>query len=232
MSRLKIIEEIYFKNSLFLAGSLVLGFIFAFFIWTNLCFSQSGVADDSLYLIGKGDTLEISVWGYDELTRTITVRPDGRISFPLIDEDILAEGITPQSLKAKLTELLSIELKNPKVSVIITSFVSKRIWVLGEVSSPGAYPFTGKLSVLEAVVQAGGYKNSACLESAMIIRNFHTDKPEVFRVDLSKVISGEDVQAFELQASDVVYMPRHFIAKLDSFLNFFRRNVGTYPMMY
>ncbi len=196
-------------------------------VFSLLGIKGSAAQEEVSYTIGRGDTLEISVWGYPELIRTITVRPDGKISFPLLEQELIAEGKTPQQLNEEMIVHLSKEIKAPKVTVIVTGFGSKRIWVLGEVANPGVYPFIGKLTTLEAIIQAGGYKDSACLDSVMVIRNVSVPYPDVFSVNLAKVIRKKRNRSdIQLQAGDVVYLPRHFFAKVDNFLSFFRSNVN------
>jgi polysaccharide export outer membrane protein len=188
--------------------------------------SSGGRACDITYSIGKGDTLEISVWGNPELTKTVTVRPDGNISLPLIDQEIKADGIKPSQLKDTLSVLYSKEIKNPKVSVIVTGFASKRIWVLGEVVTPGVYPFSGEVDVLQAIIQAGGYKNSAHLENVVVIRNVTSAKPDFYMINLANHINGKKSSAINLAPGDVVYLPRSVIAHIDSFIKFFTDKVA------
>ncbi len=194
----------------------------------TICFQAVCFANQSyVYTIGRGDKLEISVWGYPELTRTLVVRPDGNISFPLVDNEIKAEGMTPQELDEELTREISKEVKEPKVAIIVTEFGSKKIIVLGEVMRPGIYNFTGMLSTLEAVTQAGGYRDSACLDSVLVIRERDSLYPQTFRVNLTKVIKKTDKSHdVKLQPDDVVYVPRSFIGKLDKFVDFFKNKVN------
>ncbi len=106
------------------------------------------------------DAIDISVIPQSELNRTVTIRPDGKISLPLIG-DVFAEGLTPEELTQKLTEEFSKYAKNPSVSVIVTGFNSKKIYVIGEVFRQGAYPYTGTTSVFEAVEVAGSFTGRA-----------------------------------------------------------------------
>lgn len=192
-----------------------------------LAFSSANSQETNQYTIGKGDVLEISVWGYPELSRTLTVRPDGAISFPLIDHQIITEHLTPEELDIKLTYSISKEIKDPKVTVIVKEFASKKIWVVGEVVNPGPFPFEGALTTMEAVIGAGGYRDSAYLENVVVIRNRMSDEPEAWMVNLTEVITEQEVYLdVPLQAGDVVYVPRSFIGKLDNFMDFFRGTVA------
>ncbi len=191
------------------------------------CLAQEGLT----YVIGKGDTLEVSVWGFSELSRPLTVRPDGRISFPLVADEINAEGLTPMQLSQQLSAELSRELKEPKVTVIVSGFGSKKIWVLGEAVTPGAYPFTGDMTALKAIIQAGGYKNSACLENVVVIRHGRTPRPDAFVINMAKLINVKEAQLdMILEPGDVVYLPRNVISKLDNFIKFFTDKVS--PAIY
>lgn len=202
-------------------------FIFLTLLIIKPCFAR----EDLTYIIGKGDTLEISVWGFSELSRPLTVRPDGKISFPLVEEEIKAEGLTAQQLDQQLTLQISKEVKEPKVTVIVTGFGSKKIWVLGEAATPGVYPFAGEITVLEAVTQAGGYKNSACLENIVVIRNGRTPNPDAYVINLTKVIGKKGIGAdMKLEPGDVVYLPRNIITRLDNFIKFFTDKVS--PAIY
>ncbi len=112
------------------------------------------LADD--YVIGQGDVLEVFVWRNEQLSREVVVRPDGKISLPLL-QDIQAEGFTVVQLKSQITRRLNEHLDNPRVSVIVRSIDSYRVSVLGRVRNPGLYPITGKTTRAEAIARAGGF---------------------------------------------------------------------------
>ena len=188
------------------------------------------------YHLGPEDTLKISVWPHPELTETVIVRPDGKISFPLVDE-IIASGLTPAQLDKEITAKLSKFIENPQVTIIVSGFKSKKICVLGEVSYPGVYPLSGRVTALEAIVQAGSYKNTAVPESTMIISKGFTEEPQIRRVDLKRVIVKGDVsEDILLQPGDIVYMPKSFITKVntfvDQFFNKIRPSLTTYLTGY
>lgn len=174
------------------------------------------------YIIGPGDVLEVNVWRHPDLTTEIRVRPDGKISFPLIDE-IYAGNLTPTALKKQITEKLSETIQDPRVNVNVISFKSKKIFVLGEVNKPGVYPFEGRVSVLDAVSKAAGYKEeTAAVRSVIVIRRGNTPKPEVKRIDLWSIITKANVsQDIYLEASDIVFVPKSFISNLNTFIDKF-----------
>lgn len=174
------------------------------------------------YIIGPGDVLEIRVWRHPDLDNRSVVRPDGRISFPLIG-DMPACDLTPEQLKDKIALGLSHIINDPRVTVNVTSFQSKKIFVLGEVYRPGVYPFEGRVNVLDAISRAQGYKeDTAVLKSVVIIRGGSTNKPQAIRVNLWNVINKADIsQNILLEAGDIVFVPKSFIAKLDTFIEQF-----------
>ncbi len=174
------------------------------------------------YIIGPGDMLEISVWRHPDLTTQVRVRPDGKISFPLIDEVYVA-NLTPEALKKTLASRLDVSLQDPMVTVNVLSFQSKKIFVLGEVNKPGVYPFEGRVSVLDAISKAAGYNDdTAALRSVIVIKRGNTAKPEAKRVNIWDVITKGDVnQNLYLEASDIVFVPKTFISNLNSFIDRF-----------
>lgn len=173
------------------------------------------------YIIGPGDVLDISVWRHPDLSKEVVVRPDGKIAFPIV-KDIQAADLTPTELDVRLAEGLSIFIRNPEVTVTVRDFASSKIFVLGEVRRAGVYPFRGKMTVLEAISTAGSYTEDAVLQSIMLVRRRDTDKPEVMRINLEELIKkGNLIQNVILQPSDIVFVPRSFIAKVDTFIDRF-----------
>src|SRR5246500_2557740 len=112
----------------------------------------SNVAPD--YVIGADDTLHISVWKEPDLTETLPVRPDGKISLPLLN-DVTAAGLTPSQLADSISTKLKKYLADPRVTVIVTAMNSQRIYVLGEVTHTGAMPLQPNMTVLQALASAG-----------------------------------------------------------------------------
>lgn len=155
------------------------------------------------YLLGPGDVLQISVWGYPELTNVITVRPDGMISFPLIKE-IKATGITPEELRQEINKQLCEVIKDAQISLIVINFRTINISVLGEVNKPGLYPLTGRVDVLKAISAAGGLTDEAGLRNATIIRK----NQEIIPVDLEKLLIQNDLtQNYPLESGDSLFIP-------------------------
>jgi len=174
------------------------------------------------YVIGPGDTLEIKVWRHPDLENNAVVRPDGQISFPLIG-DIYACDSTPAELKDKIASGLRKVINDPQVTVNVTGFQSKKIFVLGEVNRPGVYPFEGRVSVLDAISKAAGYKeDTAALKSIILIRRGYSLNPKALRVNIYDVIAKGDVkQDIFLEPADIVFVPKTFIANIDTFIDQF-----------
>ncbi|MCJ7646958.1 polysaccharide export protein [bacterium] len=176
------------------------------------------------YTIGPADVLEISVWQHPELDRTVTVRPDGKISFSLIG-DVDTTGLTPAELDEVVTQRLSQYVQNPEVTVIVTDIKSGQIIVLGQVARSGAYPMGESSTVLEAIAEAGGYTERAALGSVTITRKSEANNPKVIKVNLKKVIvEGDRNKNAILEPGDVVYLPEKKSA-WDIFDRYFIRGI-------
>lgn len=181
-----------------------------------------------VYTIGEGDSLDVSVWQHPELDKKIIVRPDGYISFPLAG-DVKAVDKTPPQLASDIKEILSRLIKDPQVTVIVLGFGSKNIFVLGEVTKPGSYAYRGGVNVLDAISLAGGWKNSAVLNSVMVVRKAFTDAPEAHRLDVYALVKkGDFSQNLMLEPGDIIYVPKSFIANIGGFIENLRITVGAY----
>jgi polysaccharide export outer membrane protein len=171
------------------------------------------------YLIQPGDQLDIKFFYNPELNETVSVRPDGKISLQLIDE-VEAAGITPSRLDQVLTDKYARELKKPDVTVIVRSFGGQKVYVGGEVGTQGLIDLTAGMTPLQAVIMAGGLKETAKPEDAIVIRKGPGNRPTPIRVDLAKESSEAGTeQRLHLQPFDIVYVPKSFIAKADQFVN-------------
>lgn len=122
------------------------------------------------YRIGVEDVLDIAVWNNAELQKTVPVRPDGKISLPLIN-DVMAAGLTPMELRDAVTEKLSAFVQNPDVSVVVREINSSKVSVIGNVRMPGRYDLKGPSTVLDALAQAQGVNEFAARRKIMILRS-------------------------------------------------------------
>jgi polysaccharide export outer membrane protein len=169
---------------------------------TQLGSSREQVSQD--YRIGNGDVLQVSVWGEAELTKTVTVRPDGKISLPLINEVHVA-GLTPPATQALLNQRFAQYLRNPQASVSVSEIHSNLVYVTGSVRRPGAYPLAGSLNVVQLIARAGGLLDRAKEKHVYVLR-----QPGGSRVNVNykDVIEGRHgSQDVELRAGDTVVVP-------------------------
>ncbi len=177
------------------------------------------------YTIGNGDLIEVSVWNHQDLSKQIRVRPDGWISLPLAGE-VYATGATPHVLSSMIRTKLLDYLKNPKVSVIVLEYTSKKVLVIGEVKQPGLYQFEGNMTAFEAIGVAGGYNKHAELKSILVIRNGYSKAPEFYLANLYHAIHDGSVRGnVALMPGDIVYIPKNFIGNVGDFVDFWLSRV-------
>jgi polysaccharide export outer membrane protein len=161
------------------------------------------------YVIGPYDQLQIFVWRADDLSTQISVRPDGRISTPLV-EDMVAAGKTPTELAADIEERLTEYVRTPEVTVIVQGFSStfdQQIRVLGEARQPTAIPYQAGMTTLDVMIAVGGLTEFAAGNRAKLIRNRGARK-ETFRIRLGDLLRDGDVSAdVPLQPGDVILIP-------------------------
>jgi len=192
-----------------------LNYIFFTLLFFTLLFALifSSFATESTstnyYTLGTNDVLEIRLWGYPELTRTVVVQPDGMISLPL-DGQIDAAGKTLEELRTEIADELKkilTSLGTDQVSLTLINFGTINISVLGEVKNPGIYPLTGRADVIKAISAASGLTDKAGLVNATIIRGNQTILP----VDLEKLFLRNDLsQNYTLESGDSLYIPKAF----------------------
>jgi polysaccharide export outer membrane protein len=160
------------------------------------------------YRIGPGDTLKVSVFQNDELTSTLPVRPDGKISTPLV-EDMVAVGKTPSQLARDIEKSLSDYIKAPKVSVVVTIALSvfSQVKVIGQVKTPQSLPYRDGMTVLDAVLAVGGLSQFAAGNRARLVRTENGKQTEI-KVKLDALLnSGDMTQNLALKPSDVLVVP-------------------------
>jgi polysaccharide biosynthesis/export protein len=162
------------------------------------------------YRIGPGDTLNIFVWRNPELTLTVPVRPDGRLSIPLV-EDVVAIGKTPTFLAREFEQRLAKYIKEPLVTVIVESFVGpipEQIRVIGEAAQPRALPYRADMTVLDAMIAVGGLTRYAAGNDSVIIRTAQGEQ-NTYSVHLSSLIrDGEIENNVALRPGDILIIPQ------------------------
>jgi len=158
------------------------------------------------YVIGVEDVLYVAVWKNPDLSREVPVRPDGKITLPLID-DVDAVGLTPLQLKEKLTERWKAFITAPEVSVIVTQINSLKIYMVGEIAKPGILVLKGKTSLLQALSLAGGFTNFADRSKIIVLRTAGaTEKRMEF--NYKKIVSGSRPEDnIVLMPGDTVIVP-------------------------
>ncbi len=166
------------------------------------------------YRIQFGDVLQIKAFLNPEFDQEVVVRPDGKISTTLV-QDMPAYGRTPEELRDALVKVYRKQLTDPQMTVVVRSFAPSRVYVLGEVTSPGEYVSIGQSpTLLQVLARAGGLKNSAQSRHITILRRGAGEKPEVFLADYEDAVSGHNPAAdVRLAASDVVFVPRTAVAE-------------------
>jgi polysaccharide biosynthesis/export protein len=161
---------------------------------------------DAGYKIGPQDIVRIDVWKEPDISRTIPVRPDGKISLPLLN-DVQASGLTAMQLSASLRESLAKYLTNPQVTVTVTEINSRRVYITGEVMRAGALPLLPNMTVLQALSSAGGFSQFAKLKNIYVLRN-EDGKQVKHPFNYKEVVKGKLAeQNILLQSGDVIVVP-------------------------
>jgi polysaccharide biosynthesis/export protein len=164
------------------------------------------------YVIGPGDVLQVFVWRNPELSVTVPVRPDGRVSTPLV-EDMVAVGKTPSTLARDIEKILAEYIRSPQVNIIVTTPVGtlSQVKAVGQVRAPQGVPFREGMRVLDLLLAAGGMTDFAAGNRAKIVRNVEGKASEV-RVRLADLINKGDMsQNLPLKAGDVLVVPESLL---------------------
>jgi polysaccharide biosynthesis/export protein len=157
------------------------------------------------YVIGPEDVLHIAVWREADLTATLPVRPDGKISLPLLD-DVQAAGLTPRQLADSVTEKLKKFIADPRVTVVVTAINSKRIFLVGEVMHPGATAMLPNMTVLQALSSAG-LSQFANTKRIYVLRT-ENGKQQKLPVNYRQLVKGEQIEHnYLLQPGDTIVVP-------------------------
>ena len=169
----------------------------------------SAATPDYKYVIGPGDNVNIVVWRNPELSQTVPVRPDGLITTPLV-EDLPAMGKDPTTLARDIEKALGKYIRDPVVTVIVTSFVgpqSEAIRVIGEAQKPAALPYVQKMTILDVMIAVGGLTDFADGNSAVLLRT--SDGNKQYNVRLRDLVKRGDVSAnVDVKPGDVLIIPQ------------------------
>ncbi len=158
------------------------------------------------YRIGPEDVLEISVWKNADLSKVVTVRPDGKVSLPLIG-DLDAAGLTAAQLKDEIVSKLKTYQETAVVSVIVQAVNSYRIFIVGEVRTPGPYLLKTRTSILQAVALAGGFTQFASQNKIMLVRPKGDGTDERIKISFDDLVYGGSAQDLILKAGDTIFVP-------------------------
>jgi polysaccharide export outer membrane protein len=207
----------------------VLALLTGFALVVALCAAQEPAIapkEPTPYRVQVNDVLEFLFYKSKELNQTRTVGPDGHVALELIGA-VSVSGRTVAEITAEVTTQYARELVQPQVTVAVKEYSGLKLYVGGEVNTPGIQVYRGGLSALQAILAAGGFKNSASLKGVILIRKGQDGGPTGTRVDLSRVLKhAEFDRDVLLSPSDIVFVPRSGIANVNLFVEqFFRNNM-------
>lgn len=165
------------------------------------------------YIIGPGDTLQVFVWRNPDISATVPVRPDGRISTPLV-EDMVAVGKTPSQLARDIEAVLEEYIRSPQVNIIVEGFVGtfgEQIRVVGQAAEPRALPYRDRMTLLDVMIEVGGLTEFAAGNRARVVRQTADGGTEEIRVRLHDLMNRGDIRHNMLmRPGDVVIIPESF----------------------
>jgi polysaccharide export outer membrane protein len=169
--------------------------------------AADGKAHDDTFIIGLDDVLAVNVWKETEISRSVPVRSDGKISLPLVGE-VQASGHTPRQLEQEIAKRLQNYISEPEVTVIVQQINSQKFNVLGQVAKPGLYPLTNSPTVLDAIGLAGGFRDFAKQKSIYILRKNPDGGQSRLPFNYKDVVKGKNPeQNVKLQPGDTVVVP-------------------------
>jgi len=168
--------------------------------------AATGVRPDA-YVIGAEDVISVYVWKEPDMSKTIPVRPDGMISLPLVGE-VKAAGNTPVQLQGVLADAMKKYVSDPQVTVVVEKVASLNFNIVGEVAKPGYYPLTRRLTVLDAISLAGGFRDFAKTKKIYVLRTSANGGEQRLPFNYKEVIKGQNSQQnIELQPRDTIVVP-------------------------
>ena len=167
------------------------------------------------YHIGAGDQLEMAFFSHPDQNRFVTVRPDGRITMPFVG-DVAAAGKAPEALAAELRVAYAEVLVAPRIDVIVQTMGS-RFYVLGEVGLPGEFAYERPIDLMQAIAQAGGYRNTARLTSIIVLRRGDDGDAYAGVFDFRRFLDSETrISNIEIRPDDLIWVPRSAVARWDN----------------
>jgi polysaccharide export outer membrane protein len=169
--------------------------------------AATAAVDPATYVIGADDLLNINVWKETEISRSVEVRPDGKISLPLVGE-IQAAGLEPMQLQKQIADKLQSYIANPEVTVIVQEVKSKKFNVIGEVQRPGTYALSNPTTVLDALALCGGFRDFAKQSKIYVLRVNGDGSRQRIPFNYKRVVKGKSFdENVQLQSGDTVVVP-------------------------
>jgi polysaccharide export outer membrane protein len=166
----------------------------------------AGVAAPADFVIGPNDVLTIVFWRDKDMSSDVSVRPDGKISLPLLN-DVQAAGLTPEQLRVQITTAAAKLVEDPTVSVVVKEINSRRVFITGQVAKPGTYALSGPTTVLQLIAMAGGVLEYADSKNIAIMRT-ENGKPSSFQFNYKDVTKRKNLkQNIELKPGDTIIVP-------------------------
>lgn len=217
------------------AGLLCLLILMCYLFWGDSSLAQGNGASEN-YIIGAEDVLQITVWDHEDLTRSVTVSADGYFSFPLIGQ-IEAGGLTLRELEKTIARLLDKDyIVNPQVTIAVAEFKSKKVFILGEVTKPGAFYLSKSDTLLEVISKAGGVTQDAGREIIIVrpIAGSLVQQParldsknnQLIHVELQALLAGDVQKNISVQDNDTIYVPKASVFSVFGEV----RKPGSYPL--
>jgi polysaccharide export outer membrane protein len=161
---------------------------------------------NNVYIIGSEDVLQIHIWKHPEISATVPVRSDGKISIPLLN-DIQASGLTPQKLKIEIAKKMSNYIEEPTVSVIVEAINSLKVSVSGKVNAPGVYKIGRKINIIDAISLAGGLSQFADASKVKIVRTINGQR-KMYLINYDAFVNGKNIdQDISIFPGDSVIVP-------------------------
>ena len=166
----------------------------------------TGVATPADFVIGPNDVLTVVFWRDKDMSSDVAVRPDGKISLPLLN-DVQAAGLTPEQLRQQITSAAARLVEDPTVTVVVKEINSRKVFITGQVAKPGPYPLTGPTTVLQLIAMAGGVLEYADAKNITVMRT-ESGKPVSFGFNYKDVVKRKNLkQNIELRPGDTVIVP-------------------------
>ena len=192
--------------------------------------SPAATTPETEYLLQRGDVIQVRLFYNPDLNELLPIRPDGNISLSLVGE-VEAAGLTPGELSQRLRDRYAMSLKEPETVVIVKEFANQRVYVGGEVNQPGIIALAGRLSALQGILQAGGFKIGAKVTQVVILRDQGTPDPLFMTVNLKDNLSAKGAaDDLLLRAGDIVFVPKTRVTKVGEFVSRNIRDLAPLPL--